>query len=78
LRLPFIARALLALKPQGLGYTSGNQIVLTEMPSVAHPFRFSGKGGDFVKPRALFKRRAPANAQKAPSLCGKTQRLGYT
>jgi hypothetical protein len=65
-------------KAQRLGYTLGNQIVLMEIPFVAHPFRFSGKGGDFVKRLVRFKRRPPANAQKGPSLCGKTQRLGYT
>jgi hypothetical protein len=35
----FGAQAELALGPQRLGYTLGNQIVLTEMPFVAHPFR---------------------------------------
>jgi hypothetical protein len=35
----FDAQAELALGPQRLGYTLGNQIVLTEMPLVAHPFR---------------------------------------
>jgi len=35
----FRREAELALGPQRLGYTLGNQIVLTEMPFVAHPFR---------------------------------------
>jgi hypothetical protein len=38
----FGAQAELALGPQRLGYTLGNQIVLTEMPLVAHPFRDRG------------------------------------